>query len=59
MEIKNQIKPTIGTVGAVAKDQYGNLAAATSTGGMNNKLYGRVSDSCIIGSGKYVIYLNY
>lgn len=42
-----------GTVGAVAKDQFGNLAAATSTGGMTNKKYGRVGDSPIIGSGTY------
>ena len=42
-----------GTVGAVALDQYGNLAAATSTGGMTNKRYGRVGDSPIIGAGTY------
>lgn len=42
-----------GTVGAVALDQYGNLAAATSTGGMTNKQYGRVGDSPIIGAGTY------
>jgi len=42
-----------GTVGAVAKDRDGNIAAATSTGGMTNKLYGRVGDSSIIGSGTY------
>ncbi|MEW7311625.1 isoaspartyl peptidase/L-asparaginase [Buttiauxella gaviniae] len=42
-----------GTVGAVALDQYGNLAAATSTGGMTNKLAGRVGDSPIIGAGCY------
>ena len=41
------------TVGAVALDQDGNLAAATSTGGMTNKQYGRVGDSPIIGSGTY------
>jgi len=41
------------TVGAVALDQAGNLAAATSTGGMTNKQYGRVGDSPIIGSGTY------
>ncbi|HEX5000221.1 MAG TPA: isoaspartyl peptidase/L-asparaginase [Terriglobia bacterium] len=40
-----------GTVGAVALDQHGNLAAATSTGGMTNKRPGRVGDSPIIGSG--------
>lgn len=42
-----------GTVGAVALDQSGNLAAATSTGGMTNKQYGRVGDSPIIGAGNY------
>ncbi|MBU2931078.1 isoaspartyl peptidase/L-asparaginase family protein [Vibrio cyclitrophicus] len=40
-----------GTVGAVALDQSGNLAAATSTGGVTNKKYGRVGDSPIIGAG--------
>jgi len=42
-----------GTVGAVAIDTNGNLAAATSTGGMTNKKYGRVGDSPIIGAGTY------
>ncbi|MDE3248093.1 MAG: isoaspartyl peptidase/L-asparaginase [Bacteroidota bacterium] len=42
-----------GTVGAVACDQQGNLAAATSTGGMTNKKYGRIGDSPMIGSGTY------
>ena len=42
-----------GTVGAVALDQAGNLAAGTSTGGTSNKLYGRVGDSPIIGAGTY------
>lgn len=42
-----------GTVGAVALDAGGNLAAATSTGGLTNKSYGRVGDSPIIGSGTY------
>ena len=42
-----------GTVGAVACDQEGNLAAATSTGGMTNKRYGRVGDSPMIGAGNY------
>ncbi|MBV9009583.1 MAG: isoaspartyl peptidase/L-asparaginase [Verrucomicrobia bacterium] len=42
-----------GTVGAVARDKNGNLAAATSTGGMTNKLPGRVGDSPIIGAGTY------
>src|SRR5690625_1000261 len=43
----------MGTVGAVALDQDGNLAAGTSTGGINNKRYGRVGDSPIIGAGTY------
>tara|TARA_R110002096_G_scaffold49384_9_gene130465 strand:- start:39 stop:968 length:930 start_codon:yes stop_codon:yes gene_type:complete len=42
-----------GTVGAVACDQGGNIAAATSTGGMTNKKWGRVGDSPMIGSGNY------
>ena len=42
-----------GTVGAVARDAHGHLAAATSTGGFNNKLAGRVGDSPIIGAGTY------
>lgn len=43
----------MGTVGAVALDQHGNLAAATSTGGTTGKRYGRVGDSPIIGAGTY------
>ena len=42
-----------GTVGAVALDTQGNLAAGTSTGGMTNKKYGRIGDSPIIGAGTY------
>lgn len=42
-----------GTVGAVALDKKGNLAAGTSTGGMVNKMFGRVGDSAIIGAGTY------
>jgi beta-aspartyl-peptidase (threonine type) len=42
-----------GTVGAVALDQAGNLAAGTSTGGMTNKRFGRVGDAPIIGAGTY------
>lgn len=42
-----------GTVGAVACDIHGNIAAATSTGGMTNKKFGRIGDSPIIGSGTY------
>lgn len=43
----------MGTVGAVALDQSGNLAAATSTGGMTAKQYGRIGDSPIIGAGTW------
>ena len=43
----------MGTVGAVARDAAGNLAAATSTGGMTGKKWGRVGDSPIIGAGTY------
>ncbi len=50
-EILNS-KP-IGTVGAVACDFSGNLAAATSTGGMTNKKFGRIGDTPIIGAGTY------
>lgn len=42
-----------GTVGAVACDAHGNLAAATSTGGMTNKKYGRIGDTPVIGAGTY------
>jgi beta-aspartyl-peptidase (threonine type) len=42
-----------GTVGCVALDQAGNLAAGTSTGGLTNKQFGRVGDSPIIGAGTY------
>ncbi|MBO2031125.1 isoaspartyl peptidase/L-asparaginase [Siccationidurans ginsengisoli] len=42
-----------GTVGAVARDQHGNLAAATSTGGMTNKRYSRIGDTPIIGAGTW------
>jgi beta-aspartyl-peptidase (threonine type) len=43
----------LGTVGAVACDKKGHLAAATSTGGMTNKKFGRIGDTAIIGSGTY------
>lgn len=43
----------LGTVGAVACDEDGNIAAATSTGGMTNKQFGRIGDSPIIGIGTY------
>lgn len=42
-----------GTVGCVALDKHGNLAAGTSTGGLTNKMFGRVGDSPIIGAGTY------
>jgi len=44
---------SMGTVGAVACDTQGNLAAATSTGGMTNKKFGRIGDTPIIGAGTY------
>jgi beta-aspartyl-peptidase (threonine type) len=46
-------EPSMGTVGAVALDSSGNLAAATSTGGMTGKRWGRIGDSPIIGAGTY------
>ncbi len=49
----SDLVPSQGTVGAVALDEAGNLAAATSTGGMSNKRQGRVGDSPIIGAGTY------
>lgn len=49
----DQGEKKFGTVGAVALDIHGNLAAATSTGGMTNKKYGRVGDSPMIGAGTY------
>jgi len=50
---KSKIQNPIGTVGAVACDSLGNLAAATSTGGMTNKKFGRIGDTPIIGAGTY------
>ncbi len=44
---------SLGTVGAVACDFNGNVAAATSTGGMTNKKFGRIGDTAIIGAGNY------
>lgn len=54
-KIKSNYPPDkkFGTVGAVALDQHGNLAAGTSTGGMCNKKYGRIGDSPVIGAGTY------
>jgi isoaspartyl peptidase/L-asparaginase-like protein (Ntn-hydrolase superfamily) len=51
--VRKKAKTSHGTVGAVALDSGGNLAAATSTGGMSGKLPGRVGDSPIIGAGTY------
>jgi len=48
-----RIPPQYGTVGAVARDRCGNLAAATSTGGMTGKAPGRVGDTPIVGAGTY------
>jgi L-asparaginase / beta-aspartyl-peptidase len=57
VEIKDlppgQADKKFGTVGAAACDIHGNIAAATSTGGMTNKQWGRVGDSSIIGAGTY------
>jgi beta-aspartyl-peptidase (threonine type) len=50
---KQKADSKFGTVGAVAVDMQGHLAAATSTGGMTNKKYGRVGDSPVIGAGTY------
>ncbi len=49
----HKVNSHIGTVGAVALDSEGNLAAATSTGGMTNMKFGRIGDSPLIGSGTY------
>ena len=43
----------LGTVGCVALDRFGNIAAGTSTGGLSNKKYGRIGDSPIVGAGTY------
>ena len=51
--LKRNLKNHHGTVGAVALDQDGNLAAATSTGGYTGKLPGRIGDSPLIGAGNY------
>jgi beta-aspartyl-peptidase (threonine type) len=47
------VEKEFGTVGAVALDAQGNICAATSTGGMTNKKWGRVGDAPIIGAGTY------
>ncbi|MFI4887086.1 MAG: isoaspartyl peptidase/L-asparaginase, partial [Steroidobacterales bacterium] len=51
--VSDLVPSSQGTVGAVALDAAGDLAAATSTGGMTNKRQGRVGDSPIIGAGTY------
>lgn len=53
LDHSNKKDNKFGTVGAVACDSEGNLAAATSTGGMTNKRWGRIGDSPIIGCGNY------
>ncbi|MEO9476143.1 MAG: isoaspartyl peptidase/L-asparaginase [Cyclobacteriaceae bacterium] len=53
LERVQKLEKEHGTVGAVALDQFGNLCAATSTGGMTNKKWGRIGDSPIIGAGTY------
>lgn len=50
---QNIIDKKFGTIGAVACDENGNIAAATSTGGMTNKNYGRIGDTPLIGCGTY------
>lgn len=54
LEEKKANQPNyMGTVGAAALDMHGNLAAATSTGGLTNKKFGRVGDSAVAGAGNY------
>ncbi|MDW3212029.1 MAG: isoaspartyl peptidase/L-asparaginase [Reichenbachiella sp.] len=53
MKLDHSVDKKFGTVGAVAVDQAGHLAAATSTGGLVNKKYGRLGDSSVIGAGVY------
>ncbi len=53
LDLREEPYNKFGTVGAVALDKDGNLAAGTSTGGMTNKKYGRVGDAPIIGAGTY------
>jgi len=53
LALQKKLKNHHGTVGAVALDARGNLAAATSTGGFTNKMVGRVGDTPIIGAGTY------
>ena len=51
--IVDESSQRIGTVGAVARDRHGHLAAASSTGGLTNKLPGRFADSPVVGAGVY------
>lgn len=53
VQLDHAASPSLGTVGAVACDSKANLAAATSTGGMTNKKYGRIGDTPLIGAGTY------
>lgn len=53
LKSKTANRKPLGTVGAVACDSAGNIAAATSTGGMTNKKFGRIGDTPLIGSGTY------
>ncbi len=53
IQLDHASEKKFGTVGAVALDSHGNLAAGTSTGGMTNKKFGRIGDSSIIGAGTY------
>lgn len=53
LDHNGQPRNKMGTVGAVALDKYGNLAASTSTGGMTNKRFGRIGDTPVIGAGTY------
>jgi len=53
LEQFKKLKEKSGTVGCVALDKYGNLAAATSTGGLSNKMPGRIGDSPLINAGTY------
>ena len=53
VHLDHHVAKPMGTVGAVACDSKGHVAAATSTGGMSNKKYGRIGDSPLIGGGTY------
>lgn len=53
MQLDHSGDRKFGTVGAVALDTHGNIAAATSTGGLTNKKYGRLGDSSVVGAGVY------